>query len=148
MTLLPEKYAADLGAKPENLNLLAHELAHQWYGIKIVAKDWSDFWLSEGMATFLADTYVERRFGKARYDREIADSKGIYEGLRSQGKDRPLFFTDWQTPQQAGGPLPYHTSGAYFPGAITRDADRPGVLARLATIYRGAVGQRGNQRRF
>jgi aminopeptidase N len=112
MTLLPEKYAADLARQPDNLNLLAHELTHQWYGVKILAKDWSDFWLSEGMATFMADAYLEQRFGKARYDREIAESKQTYDNLRAQGKDRPLFFTDWQTPQQAGGPLPYH-KGAF-----------------------------------
>jgi aminopeptidase N len=132
MTLLPEKYAADLAAKSDNPNLLVHELAHQWYGIKILAKDWSDFWLSEGMATFLADAYVEKRFGKARYDREIADSRGIYEGLRAQGKDRPLFFTDWQTPQQAGGPLPYH-KGAVF-------------LAQLRVLLTDEVFWRGLQR--
>jgi aminopeptidase N len=112
MTLLPEKYAGELAKDPQSLNLLAHELAHQWYGVKILAKDWSDFWLSEGMATFLADAFLEQRFGKARYDREIADSKRTYDNLRAQGRDRPLFFTDWQTPQQAGGPLPYQ-KGAF-----------------------------------
>ncbi len=86
MTLLPEKYAADLLQHPDNLNLLAHELTHQWYGIQVVAKDWSDFWLSEGMATFLADCFVEQRFGKARYEREIADSKQRYDTLRAQGR--------------------------------------------------------------
>jgi aminopeptidase N len=119
MTLLPEKYAADLAQHPDNLNLLAHELAHQWYGVNIVAKDWSDFWLSEGMATFLADCFLEQRFGKARYEREIADSKRTYDNLRAQGRDRPLFFTDWQTPQQAGGPLPYH-KGAYLLSELRR----------------------------
>ena len=119
MTLLPEKYAAELVKQPEHLNLLAHELAHQWYGVQIVAKDWSDFWLSEGMATFLADAFLEQRFGKARYDREIADSKQTYENLRSQGRDRPLFFTDWQTPQQAGGPLPYQ-KGAFVLSELRR----------------------------
>jgi aminopeptidase N len=119
MTLLPEKYAAELVKQPEHLNLLAHEFAHQWYGVQIVAKDWSDFWLSEGMATFLADAFLEQRFGKARYDREIADSKQTYENLRSQGRDRPLFFTDWQTPQQAGGPLPYQ-KGAFVLSELRR----------------------------
>lgn len=119
MALLPEKYAADLAQHPDNLYLLAHELAHQWYGVQIVAKDWSDFWLSEGMATFLADCFLEQRFGKARYEREIAQSKQTYENLRAQGKDRPLFFTDWQTPQQAGGPLPYH-KGAYLLSELRR----------------------------
>jgi aminopeptidase N len=119
MTLLPEKYAAGLVKDTRNLNLLAHELAHQWYGVKILAKDWSDFWLSEGMATFLADAFLEQRFGKARYDREIADSRQIYDNLRAQGRDRPLFFTDWQTPQQAGGPLPYH-KGAWVLSELRR----------------------------
>jgi len=129
MTLLPEKYAADLAQHPENLNLLAHELAHQWYGVKIVAKDWSDFWLSEGMATFLADCFLEQRFGKARYEHEIAESRQTYENLRAQGRDRPLFFTDWQTPQQAGGPLPYH-KGAF-------------LLAELRRLLTGEVFWRG-----
>lgn len=119
MTLLPEKYAADLAQHPDNLNLLAHELTHQWYGVGMVAKDWSDFWLSEGMATFMADAFVERRFGKARYEREIADSRQRYEDLRAAGRDRPLFFTDWQTSQQAGGPLPYH-KGAFVLAEIRR----------------------------
>jgi aminopeptidase N len=108
LTLLPESYAADLAQHPENLWLLAHEFAHQWYGIALPARDWSDFWLSEGMATFLADAFLERRFGKARYDQEIAQAKEIYDNLRRQGKDRPLFFVNWETPQQAGGSLPYY----------------------------------------
>ena len=119
MTLLPESYVKDLTQQPDDLWLLAHELAHQWYGIAIPAKDWSDFWLSEGMATFLADAFLEQRFGKARYDREIAHSKQIYDTLRTQGKDRPLFFTDWQTPQQAGGALPYH-KGAWVLSELRR----------------------------
>jgi aminopeptidase N len=119
MTLLPESYAENLTTHPENLYLLAHELAHQWYGIQILARDWSDFWLSEGMATFMADAFLEQRFGKARYDLEIADAKQTYQTLRAQGKDRPLFFTDWQTPQQAGGSLPYY-KGAWVLSELRR----------------------------
>ena len=74
LTLLPESYSKGMAQHPDDLWLLAHELAHQWYGIAIPAKDWSDFWLSEGMATFLADAFLEQRFGKARYDKEIANS--------------------------------------------------------------------------
>jgi len=108
MTLLPDSYGSSLAQHPEDLWLLAHELAHQWYGIGIPARDWSDFWLSEGVATFMADAFLEKRFGKARYETEIANSKQIYDTLRTQGRDRPLFFTNWETPQQAGGSLPYH----------------------------------------
>jgi aminopeptidase N len=114
LTLLPESYAKTLAAKPEDLWLLAHELAHQWYGIGIPIKSWSDFWLSEGLATYLADAFLERRYGRPRYQTEIARSQGIYDDLKSKGKDRPLSFDDWSTPDQAGGQLPYHKGAAFL----------------------------------
>jgi len=119
LTLLPDSYAEKLAKQPDDLWLLAHELAHQWYGIGIPAKDWSDFWLSEGMATFLADAFLEQRYGKARYDREIEQARATYESLRNQGKDRPLYYTDWQTPQQAGGRIPYD-KGAWVLAELRR----------------------------
>jgi aminopeptidase N len=36
-------------------DVLVHELAHQWYGDEVTPDDWSDLWMSEGMATYLAE---------------------------------------------------------------------------------------------
>jgi aminopeptidase N len=36
-------------------DVLVHELAHQWYGDDVTPNDWSDLWMSEGMATYLAE---------------------------------------------------------------------------------------------
>lgn len=33
-------------------SLVAHELAHQWFGDFVTCKDWSDTWLNEGFATY------------------------------------------------------------------------------------------------
>lgn len=107
-TLLPEQYADDVLSHPDDLWLMAHELAHQWWGIGITCRTWSDFWLNEGVATFLADVYLGELFGAARYQREIERSRQVWEDLRQNGEDRPLYFTRWTTPQQAGGRLPYH----------------------------------------
>ena len=142
MTLLPDKYAAGMKEHPDNLYLLAHELAHQWYGIAVVARDWSDFWLSEGMATFLADVFLGQRFGKARYEGQIAEARQTYESLRAQGRDRPLFFTDWQTAPQAGGPLPYYKGAfalAEFRRVLTDDAFWRGIRAYTAAHWGGAA---------
>lgn len=124
-TLLPKSYAEGLAKDPTDLWLLAHELAHQWYGVGIPCRDWSDFWLSEGMATYLADAFLGARYGAERFEREIARSRQIYEDLKQQGKDRPLSFHGWTTPQQAGGSLPYH-KGAWVLEQLRQEiGDKP-----------------------
>jgi aminopeptidase N len=119
LTLLPEAYASGLRGQPDDLWLLAHELAHQWYAVGIPCRDWSDFWLNEGMATFLADAFLESRFGRERYQREIERSRAIYERLQGEGKDRPLSFHAWNTANEASGQIPYH-KGAYVLDLLRR----------------------------
>lgn len=92
---------------------MAHELAHQWWGVLVGIRSWSDFWLNEGMATFMADAYLEHHNGRAAYDQEIASTKDRMEELRAQGKDRPLHWEAWKDAHDALGRLPY-VKGALF----------------------------------
>jgi len=112
-TLLSEGYFANLTDHPDDAWLVAHELAHQWWGISITCSDWSDFWLNEGMATYMADAFLEQQYGKQRYEKEIEHSHQIYRESLINGQDRPLSYHEWTRPEQAGGPLPYH-KGAWF----------------------------------
>lgn len=43
-----------------NYELMAHELAHHWFGDKITCGSWSDIWLNEGFATYLSGLCYER----------------------------------------------------------------------------------------
>ncbi len=43
--------------------LVAHELAHQWYGDLITTRNWANAWLNEGFATFFSRKYREHHFG-------------------------------------------------------------------------------------
>ena len=44
-------------------SFLAHELAHQWWGGAVIPKTYRDAWLSEAMATYAADMFIEREIG-------------------------------------------------------------------------------------
>ena len=43
--------------------LIAHEIAHQWFGNMATESDFSHLWLSEGFATYMAIMYMENKYG-------------------------------------------------------------------------------------
>jgi len=44
--------------------LLAHEIAHQWFGNSATESSWPHIWLSEGMASFMTHQYLLETYGK------------------------------------------------------------------------------------
>ena len=62
-------YGADilgLGAIAERI--VAHELAHQWFGNNVSVETWSDLWLNEGFATYAEVLWLEARDGSFDFD--------------------------------------------------------------------------------
>jgi len=49
------------------VEVVAHEIAHQWFGDSVTESTWSDLWLSEGFATYFAGLLVQRYEGEARF---------------------------------------------------------------------------------
>jgi aminopeptidase N len=43
--------------------LMAHELAHQWFGDMITCGNWANIWMNEGFATYSACLYHEQKLG-------------------------------------------------------------------------------------
>lgn len=67
--------------------LLAHELAHQWFGHQVSIASVRDVWLQEGMAEFLASHYAERVLGVSGV---FVENALIYLGRVSAESDTPL----------------------------------------------------------
>ena len=57
--------------------LIAHEMAHQWFGDKITCGTWKDIWLNEGFATYFAALAVENFDGQAAFVSEKANMIGL-----------------------------------------------------------------------
>jgi aminopeptidase N len=88
--LLPEVYE---NAR-ENTGLVAHELAHQWFGNFVTCKDWSHTWLNEGFATYYAHLYLGRRDGRDAFRYNLW-RKAL--GLSSRpGETTPLVRRDYE----------------------------------------------------
>jgi len=74
-------YGSVFFASNENIKVVVHELAHQWFGDSVSVRRWRDIWLNEGFATYAEWLYSERNGGASaqqaaaqRYARLPADA--------------------------------------------------------------------------
>jgi aminopeptidase N len=66
-----------VNGKQDQQSLIAHEIAHQWFGDMATEKSFAHLWLSEGFATYMAILYTEKSSGEE-------DAKAMREEDRQQ----------------------------------------------------------------
>ena len=62
-----QKMSARFGIPQRLESLVAHEIAHQWFGDSLTQSTWADLWLSEGFATYFAALFIEKHDGEAAF---------------------------------------------------------------------------------
>ncbi len=117
-SLIGEEEVAPILETPQEDWVIAHELAHQYWGNLITCADWTQFWLNEGLTTFMVAAWKEQRWGRAAYDREMEIARRRYARAVEAGLDVPLTY-----------PGPYPSLGlrraiTYSRGALFLDALR------------------------
>jgi aminopeptidase N len=51
----------------ENEQVIAHEIAHQWFGNALTPASWAEIWLNESLAEYMAWEWIRRSRGEAAY---------------------------------------------------------------------------------
>jgi len=59
-------------------SVVAHEIAHQWFGDSVTESTWADLWLSEGFATYFAGLFLEKNVGENRFREYMRDNAKTY----------------------------------------------------------------------
>ncbi len=87
MLLLDERASLDVDLVP----VVAHELAHQWFGDLITCRDWPNGWLNEGFATYFEELWEEHDQGSDYFKYTMLNSKNRYLGEDDHYR-RPIVY--------------------------------------------------------
>lgn len=149
--LIGEDAIAPILETPQEDWVIAHELAHQYWGNLLTCADWTQFWLNEGLTTFMVAAWKEQRWGRAAYDREMEIARRRYARAVEAGLDVPLTYA---------GPYPSlsirraitYSRGALFLNALRTELGDNAFWRALRTYTRrhagGVVTSRDFQRAF
>lgn len=98
-----------------SVGLVAHELAHQWFGDTVTCATWSHMWLNEGFASLLPDFWIRESEGQGEFE---IDRKGtVASGYNASRSDRaPVVLENYgadpdrmfRSPSYAGGGARMH----------------------------------------
>lgn len=90
-----EKMSARFGIPQRIESLVAHEIAHQWFGDSVTQSTWADLWLSEGFATYFAALFIQKHDGEEAFREYMRGAAQRYFAYEKQ-TNTPIHDTQTQ----------------------------------------------------
>jgi aminopeptidase N len=87
--LIDEKQGA-VDLKKEIASVIAHEMAHQWFGDLVTMKWWDDIWLNEGFATWMSTKPVQAWKPEWNFNLDDVSEAGATMSTDSLANTRPI----------------------------------------------------------
>ncbi len=88
--LLIDPKTASVGAKKQVALVIAHEMAHQWFGDLVTMQWWNNIWLNEGFATWMENKPVEAMHPEWNIDQSVVSGVDGTLNLDAQPTTRPI----------------------------------------------------------
>ncbi len=85
--LMDKRASLDVDMVP----VVAHELAHQWFGDLVTCRDWPNGWLNEGFATYFEELWGEHDLGRDWFQQSMLELKEWYMGEDKHYR-RPIVY--------------------------------------------------------
>ena len=146
-SLLGRTHLDPLLDTPQEDWVIAHELAHQFWGNLVTCADWPHFWLNEGLTVFMVAAWKERRWGRPAYERELELARKRHAVAVAAGFDVPLTFSG-RYPSLRRAPGDRLQQGGAVRGDPARSHGRAGVLVGAAKVHPAVCRAVRHQRRL
>jgi aminopeptidase N len=78
--------------------LVAHELAHQWWGDLLTCRDWAHAWLNEGFATYFEALWCEENLGADEFAWNVRQDRESYLDEDGNHYRRPIVCNRYRAP--------------------------------------------------
>lgn len=87
--------------------LIAHEIAHQWFGDAVTESHYSHIWLSEGFASYLTQFYFEDTYGPERLEAGMRSARRRVLAFQERHPQRTVIDTAYNDANRLLNPLSY-----------------------------------------
>jgi len=88
--LLIDEKTASVGAKKNVASVIAHEMAHQWFGDMVTMQWWDNLWLNEGFATWMSNKPLEAMHPEWDTEQSVASEMNGTLNLDAQPTTRSI----------------------------------------------------------